>query len=122
MAESTNPYDHLLIRTEEAVEVQIKDFVTVSVYDDETSRIRLLVANPAPFRFYVGYEIRVPEAQLNFYKPISEMALIGHSTSQQYALLYALGRIVANYGDKLPQYIAKEVKRAIFNYRQRSLF
>lgn len=122
MAESTNPYDHLLIRTEEAVEVQVKDFVTVSVYDDESSRIRLLIANPAPFRFYVGYEIRVPEAQLNFYKPISEMAIMGHSTSQQYAVLYALGRIIANYGNRLPEYIAKEVKQAIFNYRQRSLF
>ena len=119
---SSNPYDHLLIRTEEDVEVQVKDFVTVSVFDEDNNRLRLFVANPAPFRFYVGYEIRVPEAQLNFYKPISEMALLGHSTSQQYAVLYALGRIVANYGEKLPEPIAKEVKQAIFNYRQRSLF
>ena len=119
---SMNPYDDLLIRTDEAVKVQVRDFKTISVYDDEHSRIRLFVANPAPFRFYVGYEISVPEALLNFYKPITEMALMGYSTTEQYALLYALGRIIANYGDKLPEHIAQSVKQAIFNHRQRSLF
>ena len=119
---STNPYDHLLIRTEEAAEVQVKDFKTVSVFEDDHNRIRVFVANPKPHRFYVGYEIRVQEAQINFYKPIAEMALMGHSTTDQYALLYALGRIVTNYGEKLPEDIAHSVKQAIFNYRQRSLF
>ena len=119
---SKNPYDHFLIRTEEQVEVQVKDFKTVTVFEDEHSRILLFVANPAPFRFYVGYEIRVPEVKLNFYKPVAEMALMGHSTTEQYALLYALGRIVANYGEKLPSYIAQSVKQAIFNHRQRTLF
>ena len=121
-SKSANPYDDLLIRTDEPAEIQVKVVKTVPVFDDEHSRIRLFVANPAPFRFYVGYEISVPEAQLNFYKPVAEMIPMGHSTTEQYALLYALGRIMANYGEKLPEYVARSVKQAIFNHRQRSLF
>ena len=119
---TVNPYDHLLVRTEEAVEVQIKDFKTIQIFDDIKDRIRIFVGNPTPHRFYVGCHIIVPDINLYVYSPITDCMKIGFATTEQNAVLFMLGRIVTNYGEKLPAHIAQSVKQAIFDNRQRSLF
>lgn len=119
---TANPYDHFLIRTETPDEIQVKDFKTITVSDDGENRIKLFVANTSPFRFYVGYEIHVKDLDLNIYQAITETAKVGYSTYEQEAILYALGRITANYGEKLPEHIAHDVKQAMFDHRQMSIF
>jgi len=47
---------------------------------------------------------------------------VGYSTTEQYALLYILGRVLANYETAMPEAMAHSVKKALFDYRQRSLF
>lgn len=117
-----NPYDSLLIRTEEAEEVQIKDYKTVTAHEDGDERIRVFVANPKPFRFYVGYEINVPDLQLYLFCPVQNYVKYGYATSERGAVLYALGRILANFSSRLPQTIVYNINKAIFQHRQLSLF
>lgn len=119
----TNLYDDLLIRIEEEEPgIQIKDFKTITAHEDGDERIRIFVANPKPFRFFVGYEINVPSLALYLYAPVQNFAKFGYSISEQNAVLYALGRILANYGHKLSETINHDIKAAIFQHRQLSLF
>ncbi len=119
----TNLYDDLLIRIEEEEPgIQIKDFKTITAHEDGDERIRIFVANPKPFRFFVGYEINVPSLALYLYTPVQNCVKFGYSISEQNAVLYALGRILANYGNALSETINHNIKSVIFKYRQLSLF
>ena len=118
----TNPYDHLLNRTEEGADIKIEDVKTIRVHEDDKERIHIFLANPAPFRYYVGCEISIPGVIERCYNTVNDCAKMGFATSKQNAMLYMLGRIMANFGEKLPEHIAHEVKQAIFDNRQRSLF
>ena len=119
----TNLYDDLLIRVEEADPgIQIKDFKTITAHEDGDERVRIFVANPKPFRFYCGYEINVPTLSLYLYAPVQNCVKFGYSLSEQNAVLYALGRILANYGHRLSETINHDIKAAIFQHRQLSIF
>lgn len=117
-----NQYDDLLIRSEEKEEILIKDFKTISVFDEGDDRLRVFVANPCPFRFYTGLEMTIKEKNFHIYYPPQNSVKVGYSTTEQYALLYILGRVLANYEAAMPEAMAHSVKKALFDYRQRSLF
>ena len=121
---SKNPYDDLLIRTEkpDSVEVSWEQVKTHEIFEEGNYRVRVFTANPKPHRFYVGCEICIPEIDVNVYSPVTDCAKIGFATTEQNAMLFMLGRIVANYGDKINEHIAHYLKQAIFNHRQRTLF
>ena len=121
---SSNPYDHLLVRTEEPenVKIQLAQVKTHEIFEEGNCRVRVFTANPQPHRFYVGCEICIPDIDVKVYSPVTDCAKIGFATTEQNAMLFMLGRIVANYGDKINEHIAHFLKQAIFNHRQRTLF
>jgi hypothetical protein len=121
---STNPYDHLLTRVENPImeEVPWELVKTIEIFEEGNERIRVFTANPISFRWFVGCEICVPEIGDRIYSSVNDCAKVGYATSEQDAILFMLGRIIANFGDKLPEHVAHSVKQAIFNYRQRTLF
>ena len=73
-------------------------------------------------RTRMATKINVPSQELYLYAPVQNYAKFGYSISEQNAVLYALGRILANYGHELSETINHNIKSAIFNYRQLSLF
>ena len=121
-SENKNQYDHLLIREETNGRFQVKDFKTVKIYEEGNDRLHIYVANPAPFRFYTGMELTVPELKFKLYYPPQNMVKVGHSVTEQNAMLYILGRILANYGHALPAPLVQRIKEEMFNQRQMSLF
>lgn len=118
---SINPYDHLLIRTDEAVPGNPKEWKTVThkIWDDDSDsrwRIRIITANPAPFKFFVGFDIETPTGGI-YLAPGKEK---GYANNERHAMLYALGRIQVNLD--LTQEQEHAVKEEIFKQRQLTLF
>lgn len=117
----TSQYDSLLIRTDDAVPGNPKEWKTVTrkVWEDDSDkrwRIRIIIANPAPFKFFVGYDIEIPSGGI-YLVPGKEK---GYATNERHAMLYALGRIQVNLD--LTQEQEHAVKEEIFKQRQLSLF
>ena len=118
---SKNPYDDLLIRSEEPVPGDPKEWKTVTkkVWEDDTEkrwRIRIIIANPVPFKFFIGYDIETPSGGI-YLAPGKEK---GYTNSERHAMLYALGRIQVNLD--LTQEQENAVKEEIFKQRQLTLF
>ena len=118
---SKNPYDDLLTRSEEAVPGNPKEWKTVThkVWEDAADgrwRIRIIIANPEPFKFFIGYDIETPSGGI-YLVPGKEK---NYATNERHAMLYALGRIQANLD--LTQEQEHAVKKEIFNQRQLTLF
>ena len=62
---SKNPYDDLLTRSEEAVPGNPKEWKTAThkIWEDDADarwRIRIIIANPVPFKFFIGFDIETP--------------------------------------------------------------
>lgn len=118
---SKNPYDDLLIRSEEPVPGDPKEWKTVTkkVWEDDTEkrwRIRIIIANPVPFKFFIGFNIETSSGGI-YLAPGKEK---GYANSERHAMLYALGRIQVNLD--LTQEQEHAVKEEIFEQRQLSLF
>jgi len=111
----------MLIRSDEAVPGNPKEWETVThkIWEDDTKkrwRIRIIIANPVPFKFFIGYDIKIPSGGI-YLVPGQEK---GYANNERHAMLYALGRIQANLD--LTQKQEHAVKEEIFKQRQLSLF
>lgn len=119
----TNPYDDLLVRTDEKPAGDRTQWKTVTrkIWEDDTDsrwRIRIVIANPAPFRFYVGYDVATPQGGF-FVNPGEEC---DYAINERNAILYALGRLLANRIDIFNDEQQRTIRQAIMDNRQLSLF
>lgn len=118
-----NPYDDLLVRTDEKPAGDRTQWKTVTrkIWEDDSDnrwRVRIIIANPAPFKFYVGYDVMTQQGGF-FVNPGVEY---NYAVNERNAILYALGRLLANCIDIFNDEQQRTIRQAIMDNRQLSLF